>query len=104
MKNSLSPEVKSDLLKNAVGGFSNRLGGVVVFGSDNILLSMFVGLSSVALYSNYTALTTAVTRIASQVSNSLVPSIGNLGVSEGNEKKQKVFFCKLHLLIMFLQV
>lgn len=92
VKNSLSPEVKSDLLKNAVGGFSNRLGGVVVFGSDNILLSMFVGLSSVALYSNYTALTTAVTRIASQVSNSLVPSIGNLGVSEGNEKKQKVFF------------
>lgn len=97
----VSQKTKTTIVKNAVGGFSNKIGEVVVFGSDNVILSVFVSLTSVAQYSNYTVITSAVGRIASQIANAVVPSIGNLGVSESSDNSVDVFFELTFLMYFF---
>ena len=67
-----------ELAKNVFGNLSSQIGAIVVLGSDNILISMFVGLSAVGLYSNYTLITNAVKSLLQQVTNSITSSIGNL--------------------------
>ncbi|WHQ49459.1 oligosaccharide flippase family protein [Lactiplantibacillus plantarum] len=44
----------SYLKRNVIGMISSKIGGVVVFGTDNLLLSGFIGLAAVGKYSNYT--------------------------------------------------
>lgn len=83
--------VLQELKKNIVGNISSQIGSVVVLGSDNILLSSFVGLSVVGIYSNYTMITNAVKGVMQQVTGSIIPSVGNLIVSE-NSKRIIEFF------------
>lgn len=60
-KSYISSSDKKTLIQNTVGGISNKLGSIVVFASDNIILSMFVNLSTVGLYSNYTMILSSIT-------------------------------------------
>lgn len=97
----VTEKTKNTIFKNAVGGFSNKIGEVAVFGSDNVILSVFVSLTSVAQYSNYTVITAAVGRIASQIASAVVPSIGNLGVSDYSKNRTDVFFDLTFLMYFF---
>lgn len=85
------------LVKNVVGNLSSQIGSIVVLGSDNILISMFVGLSAVGLYSNYTLITNAAKSLIQQVTNSVTSSIGNLLASNNRERHYEVF--KTYLFI-----
>lgn len=59
---------------------SNKLGSIVVFASDNILLSIFVNLSMVGLYSNYTLIINSLTSLIQKVLGTVTASVGNLSV------------------------
>lgn len=81
----------SKLKKNVVGNISGQIGGVVVLGSDNILISMFVNLASVGIYSNYTLLTNSVKTLMQQATNSITASIGNLVIDQDINKHYTIF-------------
>lgn len=81
---------KTILIQNTVGGLSNKLGSIVVFASDNILLSLFVNLSIVGLYSNYTMILNSLSGLIQKVLGTLTASVGNLAV-KNPEKGLKVF-------------
>ncbi|WP_375155949.1 lipopolysaccharide biosynthesis protein [Lacticaseibacillus paracasei] len=83
----------SFLKKNVVGMISSKLGGIVVMGTDNILLSAFLGLSTVAVYSNYTLIMNGLTSVVNQGISAVTASIGNLR-AVGNPKKEKEVFFK----------
>lgn len=68
-------EVKQ-LFKNVVGGFSNKIGSVVVFGTDNMIISAFVGLISVGKYSNYMMIINSVSSILTKSISAVTGSIG----------------------------
>ncbi len=51
-KNCL-PTDKADIVKNVKAMFMHRFGGVVVNGTDNLVISALFGVVSVGLYSNY---------------------------------------------------
>lgn len=92
---SVSPPQKivGEIRKNVVGTVSSKIGSIVVNGTDNILISKFVGLYWVGLYSNYSLITAGIVTVLNQVLNSVIASFGNLGVTEEqNLKKQLRLF------------
>ncbi|WP_338217641.1 lipopolysaccharide biosynthesis protein [Lacticaseibacillus salsurivasis] len=89
----VDPVVLSEIKHNVVGTISSKVGAIVVSGTDNILISKFLGLTLVGLYSNYALIMTSITRLLTQVFSSVIASFGNLGVTEkDNTQKQLDMF------------
>lgn len=89
--------VRKSLKKNIIGNISSQIGAIVVLGSDNILISSFVGLVQVGIYGNYTMITNAARSLIQQVTGSVTSSVGNV-VAKGNKEKDYNIF-KLYLFI-----
>ncbi|RGW13258.1 lipopolysaccharide biosynthesis protein [Enterococcus asini] len=103
----LDKETITEIKKNVIGNVSSKIGGVIVMGTDNILISSFVSLTAVGLYSNYTLIVNSVQNLCKQVTNSITASIGNYAAtnerSKGYELFKKHFFVN-HTLIFFSTV
>jgi O-antigen/teichoic acid export membrane protein len=89
----LTENEKRNIYKNCYATFIYKVNGVVLNATDNILLSTYIGLSTVGLYSNYVLISTAIKNILRMFSNSISASIGNLDVTETNERKKYIFEC-----------
>lgn len=70
---------------------AHKIGGMTVFSTANLILSKFVGLTAVGLYSNYYLVIAASNSFAGQFFASITASIGNLIVLERNQKKVDIF-------------
>ncbi|MCH5463843.1 lipopolysaccharide biosynthesis protein [Levilactobacillus tujiorum] len=88
---------QTSIRKNVVGAISSKIGEIVVFGTDNILLSMFSGLVAVAKYSNYMLIVQGISSLFSQVLASLVGSIGNLHVTTAVSRQKVVLYRVIYL-------
>ncbi|MBO0454300.1 lipopolysaccharide biosynthesis protein, partial [Candidatus Enterococcus murrayae] len=103
----LEPETISEIKKNVIGNVSSKIGGVVVMGTDNILISTFVSLTAVGIYSNYLLLVNSVQNLCKQVTNSITASIGNFAATTSKDKGFELFKRHLfvnHTLIFFSSV
>ena len=69
---------------------SHKVGGVVVNNTDNILISSFVGVHWVGLYSNYVLISGMINSILYQIFTVLTASVGNLNVTESKEKSKQI--------------
>lgn len=78
------------LKQNVIGAISSKIGSIVVNGTDNVLISKFVGLSMVGIYSNYSLVISGFNSILAQLLNSVVASFGNLGVVEKSNKSKQL--------------
>ena len=96
----LDNETRTTLIKNSIGGLSNKIGSMVVFASDNILLSIFVNLSTVGLYSNYTMITNNLTGLVNKMIQPVTASIGSMIQHSNNEVVK--FFKRFNLVIYSL--
>ena len=106
---------KRELKKNTIAMFFHKIGGVVVSGTDNIVMSAMVGIQEVGIYSNYLLIINAIKRFSSQYFNSIVASIGNLNTENNDTHTLDVFqkvlygnfiifsFSSICLLILFNQ-
>ena len=88
---TLSADLKNTIIKNVKAMVAHKIGGMAVFSTSNLILSKFVGLTAVALYSNYYLVISAVNNFSGQFFASITASIGNLLVLESSEKKNKIF-------------
>lgn len=88
---SLDNETKNHIFKNTFAMIFHKLGGIVVISTDNILLSMLIGIVPVGIYSNYQLILNAVKNVLKQFFLSISASVGNLGVTESSEKKELIF-------------
>lgn len=68
-----------------------RIGHVALNGTDNIIISTFLGIAEVGLVANYNLIINAVTSIFYQIPNALQASIGNFVVQENEESQYKIF-------------
>ena len=68
-----------------------KFGSVILNGTDNILVSMFVGVKEVGLVSNYVLLTTSCNSILQRITEAFTASVGNLNASEDSKKQYDVF-------------
>lgn len=90
-KEHLEKEEKKVIYKDVYAMMAHRVGGVIVMGTDNILLSAFVGVAAVGLYSNYVMILGSVKGFLNQVYEALLSSIGDLVNSESKEKIYSVY-------------
>lgn len=90
---------KDQLIKNIKALFFHRFGTFCVFGTDNMLISSFVGIVAVGLYSNYTMIIGQLSGLVSPILSGINASVGNLIASESNEKSYSVF--KVSYLLNF---
>ena len=66
-----------------------RLSNVLVDSTDNILISMLFGITIVGFLSNYQLITGGLASMCRVIFVSLAPSVGNLNVTDDNQKKYK---------------
>lgn len=87
----LSTYEKSEIKKNVIAMLFHKIGGVIVFSTDNIIISKFVGLIVVGTYSNYTLITNALNSILGRMLNATIAGVGNLALSESKRHVEEVF-------------
>lgn len=109
----LVPADRADIIKNVKAMFMHRFGGVVVNGTDNLVISASFGLASVGLYSNYYLIVSKLTDITSQIFSGITASVGNFGAVEGGRKSYRIYlvtnfvgfwifsFCSICLFCLF---
>lgn len=88
----VSEKDSSDIRKNIMALMCHKIGYVIVFSTDNIIISKFVGLVAVGLYSNYTMIINAVNSLFSRVVASVTASVGNLVQTEDKGHVETVFY------------
>lgn len=83
---------KRSLLRNVYSLTVNRIGGILVNSTDNIIITYLSNLASVGLLSNYTLFSGNISSVLRIVFNSLVAGVGNHNVLESKEKKLSMFY------------
>ena len=91
-RDKLSSEEFKSIKKNIVSIFLLKAGGVVVNGTDNILISSFIGIVWVGIYSNYLLLIGIIQTLINQIFTPMTASIGNLINSKSKERSLEVFY------------
>ena len=71
--------------------FLYKLNTVVLKSTDNIVLSIFLGLDKVALYSNYYIFYTTIQTLFAKIYNSISHSLGNLHTTNHKEREYLIF-------------
>ncbi len=87
----LPKEFMDTFIQNVKALCISNIASYLVFGTDNLLLSGFFNLTAVFIYSNYTAILSAVNQVFHQLFNSMQASVGNFMVVEGKEKTYELF-------------
>ncbi len=98
-KHKIDQETRENLVKNVKAMFLHNIGGYLVFGTDNILISSFISVATVGLYSNYTMITQQLSALVSPILGGIGASVGNLIATESNEKNYSIF--KVSFLVNF---
>lgn len=80
----------SDIKKNVKAMFFHKIGDYCINSTDNLIISSFIDISTVGLYSNYTTLLNMVTTIVGIFFSNIVSSFGNLLV-KNREKSYSIF-------------
>lgn len=84
-------EKRKDILKNIMAMGMHRFGSVIVNGTDNLIMSAFVGLTSVGIYSNYRLVLRNLNDLLCKVYSAFTGSVGNLGATEDGEYVYKIY-------------
>jgi O-antigen/teichoic acid export membrane protein len=85
VRSKLPKEEQQEIYKSTRGLLCHKIGFVVVSSTDNIIISKFISLAAVGLYSNYGTLVSAVTRLGVSLVNGMLPSIANYTASASKD-------------------
>lgn len=90
-KEQLPEDERKDIFRNIKAMLMHKLGNVVVNNTDNLLISSFVGVISVGIYSNYFLLIGSVRQVLDQIFQGITASVGNLGATEDEGRVKSIF-------------
>jgi len=90
-KNQLNKEEIAKLARNVRAMIAHKIGGFIVNGTDNILLTSFASLAIVGLYSNYLLIINGLWIIYNIIFRSFSASVGNLGATAEKERLRSNF-------------
>lgn len=80
-----------EIVKDCMALFLYRMNQVVLKATDNMVISAFLGLESVALYANYVIFYNTVNSLFSKIYNSVSHSLGNLHTIHDEQREYQVF-------------
>ncbi len=112
-KEKIDKSERADIMKRVRGMMMHKVGGFVLNSTDNLVISKFVGIVAVGIYSNYLMIINLIKTFVTQLTGSISASVGNLIASETEEKSYTVFnaifmvyfwvysFCTITFWVMF---
>lgn len=87
----LSKEDIHGLTKGVGGMMFQKVGTIVVNSTDNIIISKFINIIIVGVYSNYYSIINALNMVFNQVFKSALSSVGNFNITASEEEMSEVF-------------
>lgn len=90
-KEKLEKEEKNKFTKNVKSLFLYKIGDYLINGTDNIIISKIIDISTVGIYSNYLSIITIFKNIINNIISGVTASFGNLIVREKEETQENVF-------------
>ncbi|HHT7240234.1 MULTISPECIES: lipopolysaccharide biosynthesis protein [Bacillus] len=99
VSSKLDSETKSNITKNVKAIVLQNIGSYLVLGTDNIIISSFISVAAVGLYSNYNMLIEICRTFINQIFNNIYHSVGNLIANESKEKVYSIY--KVYRLLNF---
>lgn len=115
----LETETQKMIISKTKALFMHSIGTVIVFGTDNILISVFSGVADAGKYTSYLSIVNMIGMFITLIFDNLKDSVGNFMVSKNQEEKydlfKKLFFlnqssvyicaiCLLVLLPSFIEI
>ena len=98
---TVSGTTAKEIFNDVKALFAYKVGSALLNGSDNIIISAFIGTNHVGIYSNYYLIISAVKTIMVKLLHGLNASIGNLNAVGDKQTKKNVFF-QVNYLSFFL--
>lgn len=89
-KEKINKQQLNVVITNVKATMIYKVGGVLLDGTDNIIISMMIGVVSVGKLSNYTLIVTSITMIMQTLINSLTASIGNFVAKEDSSRYEEL--------------
>jgi len=99
VKYSIDRDTKDNIIMNVKALFLHNIGSFCVFGTDNILISSFISIATVGVYSNYTMIIGQLSSLLGPIIGGIGASVGNLIVTESSDKNYSIF--KVTYLVNF---
>lgn len=87
----LDQSTLEDLKRKVAAAMFHHFGYVIVNGTDSIVISTFLGVYWVGIYSNYLLIIGVIASFVDLVFRSVIASVGNLAVSSESTKSFKIF-------------
>jgi O-antigen/teichoic acid export membrane protein len=91
IKVKLDPDTKANFIKNMKAIILQNVGNYFIFGVDSILISSFVSIAAVGLYSNYKMLIDICRTLLNQVFANMYHSLGDLIAKESADAVYRIF-------------
>lgn len=102
-KEKISSEERIDIFERVKAISFQKISFVVNKGADNIIISLFLGIIPVGLYTNYFTIVNAVTSIIYQFISSFIASVGNL-LTENNKSKNYLIYKEITLANSYISI
>ena len=90
-KGRLSREEKRELKRKIIALFYDKLGIVLISGSDNIIISLFLGLTMSGIYSSYNYILNMLHKFFDVMHIAITGGIGNRIVTDSTDKNYELF-------------
>jgi O-antigen/teichoic acid export membrane protein len=90
-RGELPPELRRKVISDVKSVFMHKVGGVITYSTDNLVISAFLGLVAVASYGNYYYVMASVAGIVEVVYASLTGGFGNKIHTESKEENFRLF-------------
>ncbi|MCL2676418.1 MAG: polysaccharide transporter [Streptococcaceae bacterium] len=97
----LKASIAHNFFKQMRGQVFHIFGGFVVFGTDSLVISSFLGLKVMGLYSNYLLITNTLNNFFLQIVGAVTPSVGDL-LTEHNDDESFAVHKKLSFVCFWL--
>lgn len=97
----LDTETKKDIYSNIKGMFYHKISYSILQGTDSLVISSFIGATTLGIYSNYSIFTANIVGVFSLVLVSLAGSVGNL-IAEGSREKTYSIYKVLKMLFFWM--
>lgn len=90
-RGQLDETTRRDIYKRVWTLFGHKVGSTVLVSLDSILISAFLGLTAMSLYSNYYYILTAVNGLVEIVTNGSLSGIGNKLITDPADENYRLF-------------
>ncbi|KRL04571.1 lipopolysaccharide biosynthesis protein [Liquorilactobacillus oeni] len=101
-KYRLPPQIYQKIKKNTVGMVGAKVGEISLNATDNIVISTFIGIYWVGIYSNYLLIINSISLLLIQFTSSVSASIGNYALDTSSKAKAQYTLFKKHLLVNYV--